>query len=210
MSNPSQYGLLVAIEGIDGSGKTTVARLAKKILEGKGLNVLLTKEPGQTVLGEKIRSILQQEKKIICDKSEFLLFAANRAQHFKELIIPELQKGTIIISDRLSDSSLAYQGYGRDLDIDIIKTVNKWCMENIEPDIIIYIDIDEATAMERIYKRKEDLTDFEREKTIFWKKVKLGFKEIFSNRKNVFILDGKLPEESLAQKAVAIIENAKN
>lgn len=129
--------------------------------------------------------------------SEFLLFAADRAQHFDKLIIPALKEKKIIISDRMADSSLAYQGFGRSLDINMIQQINSWAMQNIKPNLTIYVKIDVNTAMDRINKRKEPLTDFE--KASFIEKVRKGFDEIFKNRDHVLILDGNKSQEELLQ-----------
>ena len=201
-----QKGFLITVEGIDGSGKSTLVESLHGLLKDQGHKVIITKEPGKTQLGQKIRNILQQEKNLVCDKAEFLLFAADRAQHIEEVIVPALNNGNIIISDRMADSSLAYQGYGRGLDIELIKTINAWCMNGVEPDLTIYVDIDEKTALERIYKRKELLTAFEKESTAFWKRIKKGFGEILKSRSNVIWLDGKLPADEVTQQAYNAIQ----
>ncbi len=192
-------GFLITIEGIDGSGKSTLLDNINTMFLKEGKNIILTKEPGQTNLGKKIRNILQQEKNLVCDKAEFLLFAADRAQHFEEVVIPALIKGSIIISDRMADSSLAYQGYGRNLDINLIKVINRWCMQDIQPDLTIYINLDEKTALERIFRRKLLLTSFEKESIKFWQRVKSGFEDIFKNKDNVVWVEGSLPTEKVAE-----------
>ena len=201
----NKKGLLIALEGIDGAGKSLLAKNLLTSLEEKKLDVLLTKQPGGTVLGKKLRAILHEEKEHVSDLSEFLLFAADRAQHFKQIIIPALKQGKIIISDRLNDSSLAYQGYGRDLNKEKIKTVNSWAMQNIEPDLIFYIEIDTKTAHERIFKRNITLTSFEKEKAEFWEKTIDGYNQIFKDRKNVFYLDGTKTPEEIKKEALKII-----
>jgi dTMP kinase len=201
-----ETGFLISIEGIDGSGKTLLSQNLHKALLEKKLNVMLTREPGDTVLGKKLRHILHEEKENVCDIAEYLLFAADRAQHFHELIIPYLQQGKIIISDRMNDSSVAYQGYARNLDIEMIKKINQWAMQNIKPNVIFYVKIDIKTAIHRIFARKEKLTSFEQEKTEFWQKVLHGYKDIFKNRKNVIELDGtKTPEEVCTQAVKALM-----
>ncbi len=197
--------ILISVEGPDGSGKSTLSLSIKKELEKKNLDILLTQEPGGTELGKTLRKILHERKSIICDKSEFLLFAAARAQHFKEVIIPELKKNKIIISDRLGDSSVAYQGYARGLDIETIKLVNTWAMSNLTPDIIIYIKLDFKTAIQRIINRGVKLTSFEKEKELFFKKVNDGFDKIFKHKKNVIELDGKKTIEELTEESVTKI-----
>lgn len=203
----NQKGLLIALEGIDGAGKSLLAKNLLTSLEKQKIDVLLTKQPGGTVLGKKLRAILHEEKEHVSDLAEFLLFAADRAQHFEQIIIPALKKGKIIISDRLNDSSLAYQGYGRDLDKEKIKTVNSWAMQNIEPDLVFYIEIDAKTAHERIFKRNITLTSFEKEKAEFWEKTIDGYNQIFKNRKNVYYLDGTKTPEEIKEETLKIILN---
>ena len=197
---------LISIEGIDGSGKSLFAKNLYNALLEKKLNVILTKEPGDTNLGKSLRKILHENKKDVCDLSEFLLFAADRAQHFEKIIIPALKSNSIIISDRMGDSSLAYQGYGRNLDIEMIKKVNQWTMQNINPDLIFYIKIDVQSALKRIFKRNEPLTSFEKEKMEFWQKVINGFEEIFKNKNNVIYLDGTLSPAKICKNAIEILE----
>ncbi len=200
-------GLLVSLEGIDGSGKSLLAQNIFKKLTEQNIPVVLTKQPGGTNLGLKLRQILHEEKDNVCDLAEYFLFAADRAQHIKDIIIPALNSGKIIISDRMADSSLAYQGYGRNLNIENIKSVNNWAMQNIEPDLILYIKIDIKTAQDRIFKRNESLTSFEKEKTEFWEKVIVGYEKIFKDRKNVITLDGTLSPEKLTTLAITEIIN---
>lgn len=196
---------LITIEGIDGSGKSLLAQNLHKALLEKKLDAMLTQEPGGSKLGQKLRHILHEEKENVCDLSEFLLFASDRAQHFEQIIIPALNEGKIIISDRMADSSLAYQGYGRNLNVEMIKSVNKWAMQNIKPNLTIYVKIDAQTALDRVFKRKETLTSFEKEKTDFWQKVINGYEEIFKDRKNVVTIDGKMSPEEVLKEVVEIV-----
>jgi len=192
-------GLLITVEGIDGSGKTTFINGLHQYFINNNFPVTLTKEPGKTILGRELRALL--EKPItLCHKAEFLLFAADRAQHFNDLIIPDLNAKKIIISDRMADSSLAYQGYGRGLDLEMLKKINSWVMQGIEPDIIFYLKINLDTALERINKRNETITNFEKKSLM--QKVSAGYDEIFKNKNNVIVLDANLLPEEVLQKAI--------
>jgi dTMP kinase len=189
-----QYkGKFITIEGIDGSGKSTLAIPLKGYI-GKltGMPVLLTKEPGGSQLGQQLRSILQTQPDPICDKAEYLLFAADRAQHYAQVILPALEQGKIVISDRWADSSVAYQGYGRGLDVNTIKAANAWATNNIEPDLTFYIKIDAKTAMTRVMLRNQNLTHFEQENVDFWNRVIHGYEELYTGRTNIIYLDGNL------------------
>ena len=138
MKQSLQSGLLITIEGIDGSGKSTLAKNLTTYLQ-REYETVLTKEPGGSALGKQLRTLLQTQPVPITPLAEYLLFAADRAQHFHEVIIPNLKKGRIIISDRMADSSIVYQGYGRGLDREKIKYVNQWAMQGVQPDITFYV-----------------------------------------------------------------------
>ncbi len=194
-------GFLISIEGIDGSGKSTLARNLAHLLQKHNHEIFLTKEPGGSPLGQKLRDILHEQKEIVCDTAEYLLFAADRAQHFYSIIKPALAQGKIVISDRLHDSSLAYQGYGRGIDRNMITSINKWVMDGIAPDLTLHVKIDVATAVARIKQSRHLLTSFEQEKQDFWQRVSDGFDTIFANRENVIKLDGSLDAETLAEQA---------
>lgn len=196
-------GTLISIEGIDGCGKTTLAHNLAQALSAMNLPVILTKEPGGTGLGTQLRSLVQEKKVAIGPKAEFLLFAADRAQHFNELIVPQLQLNKIIISDRMADSSLAYQGFGRGINLDSIKTINKFVMNGIEPDLTLYVRTSAQTAATRIAQRKQALTSFEKEKIDFMNKVVAGFDEIFKNRENCMTIDGEQSIETITNQALA-------
>lgn len=197
----NQNGLLIAIEGIDGSGKST---LAKHLFEhiARTHKALLTKEPGDSALGKKIRTIVQQQDVPVCPKAEYLLFAADRAQHFDEVVIPALQSGTIVLSDRMADSSLVYQGFARGLDIDIIKTVNAWAMNNQNPNITIFVRVEPKKARERLLARNETLTAFEREHEAFMQKVHDGFCSLYQNRNDVILINGEHDEQTVLHDAL--------
>jgi dTMP kinase len=186
MEQNPQRGILIAIEGIDGSGKSTLARHLYDALKETYTKVKLTKEPGDTKVGQKIREIVQTTP--LDAKTEYLLFAADRAEHFSKVIQPLLKENYIIISDRLADSSLAYQGYGRDLNTGMIETINRWAMNNvndikdIKPNLTIFVKVPVETALERIQKRNETVTTFEKEQ--FLEKVAKGFKTIYKENYN--------------------------
>jgi len=205
-------GLLIGIEGVDGSGKTVFAKALTDLLSGLGLRTVLTKEPGGTDFGKQLRKILQYRVEPISAKAEYLLFAADRAQHFTQVVIPSLQGGAIVVSDRTGDSSVAYQGYGRGLEIDMIKRVNQWATDSVSPDIIIYLKIDLTTAQTRIKQRNEQPTVFEQEHLDFTQRLLDGFDELYQNRPEVLILDGKLPTNELvtvAQQRIQILASKK-
>lgn len=200
-----KYGILIAIEGIDGSGKSTLARALHHALNQSGFSTLLTHEPGKTELGRKIRTVLHKKTVPICSEAEYLLFAADRAQHFYEYIVPNLKQNKLIISDRMADSSVVYQGYGRGLSIEKIQYINSWIMNGIQPNITVYIRISPKNASKRIQIRSTEFSSFEQENKKFIEKLVTGFDILLSKRPSCIILDGMETKISLYQKAVSKI-----
>lgn len=190
-------GILIAIEGIDGSGKSTLAKSIAQQFTLQNIPTILTKEPGGTTFGLRLREILQNADIPRSPKAEFLLYAADRAHHFHELITPALAQKKVIISDRMADSALVYQGYGRGLDRDMIALINQWAMDAIQPDLTIYVRVDVATAWQRILQRNETLTAFEQEKKDFFDRLLIGFDELYRNRSDVIFLDGTVTPNEL-------------
>jgi len=195
-------GVLIALEGIDGSGKSTLAKNLANFFQQKTVPVVLTKEPGGTLLGKRLRTVLQEKKFPVSPKAEYLLFAADRAQHMQELIQPSLEKNMMIISDRMGDSAVAYQGYGRGLDINLIKTINAWAMNTIKPHLTLYVKVDVTTALNRIIARNEKPTSFEQEKKNFFQRVIDGFDTMYAHRDDVIIIDGQQSQEHVTSQAV--------
>jgi dTMP kinase len=195
----------MAIEGIDGAGKSTLAQGLAHQFQQKNITPLLTREPGGSQLGKSLRTILQHQEKPLAPIAEFLLFAADRAQHFNEIIIPGLNEKKLVISDRLSDSSLVYQGFGKGVDSTMIEKVNKWAMHKIKPDLTIYVHIDPKTAHERLQTRGKKLTSFEKEAADFTARLIAGFDTLYRHAKNVIIVDGTLSADELASSTFKVI-----
>lgn len=191
--------MFITFEGIDGSGKTTQAQYLKKSLENLGYKVILTKEPGGTKFGEKIRNILLTEE--MDGYSEFLLFAADRNMHVKTLIKPKLEEGYIVISDRFAESSIAYQGYGRGVDLDFIKRVHNEILLNTYPDLIFIIDVPVKVALNRL----ESKDRIEKSGEDFLKRVRDGYLKIASLNENCIIINGELKRESISENILKIL-----
>lgn len=194
-------GVFISIEGIDGCGKTTLITYLKDVCTKNNIPILITKEPGGSPLGKHLRPILQQQETPLDGKAEFLLFAADRAQHIKEIIAPALSQGITVITDRCADSSLAYQGYGLGLDKEMIKQINRWAMAGTEPDIVVYLRINPTVAQERIRKNRPSLTTFEQRNQLFWDNVSHGYDEMFVHRKKVITIDAS-QDTSIVQATV--------
>jgi dTMP kinase len=173
-------GLFITTEGTDGSGKTTQIKLLESYLKDKGFEIVVTREPGGTSIGEKIRSIIldpgNAEMSYI---TEMMLYASARAQLVNELIKPSLAHGKVVICDRFIDSSYVYQGFGRNIDIEIIEKVNRIALDGILPDITLFFDIDPSIALERRIK-STGADRIEQEKMDFHKKVYEGYKKLVS------------------------------
>ena len=171
-------GLFISVEGTDGCGKSTQIPMISKYLENKGYVVNVLREPGGTITGEKIREILLDPLNTdIRDMTEILLYAAARAQIMQEKIKPYLLAGEIVICDRFVDSSLAYQGYGRKVDINVIIDINKIALDGVMPDITLFFDIPPDIAMKR--RLSTGYTDrIENESIEFHRRVYEGYKAL--------------------------------
>lgn len=175
-------GLFITLEGPEGSGKTTIASLVEKKLKEKGLNVVMTREPGGIEISEQIRKIILDPNNTAMDsKTEALLYAAARRQHLVEKVIPALKQEAIVICDRFIDSSLVYQGIGRGLGIDKVYDMNLFAIEDIMPDFTLFFDIDPKIGLERIHKdQQREINRLDMEDLNFHQKVYQGYKEVVS------------------------------
>ncbi len=175
-------GLFITLEGPEGSGKTTIASLVEKKLKEKGLNVVMTREPGGIEISEQIRKIILDPNNTAMDsKTEALLYAAARRQHLVEKVIPALKQEAIVICDRFIDSSLVYQGIGRGLGIDKVYDMNLFAIEDIMPDFTLFFDIDPKLGLERIHKdQQREINRLDMEDLNFHQKVYQGYKEVVS------------------------------
>jgi dTMP kinase len=174
-------GMFISFEGIEGSGKSTQIVLLANYLTAHARAVTLTREPGGTEIGDQVRKILlDPANKALDPKAELLLYAAARAQHLEELVRPELRAGKIVLCDRFSDATLAYQGYGRGLDVDMIRTLDRMVTAGLRPDLTILLDIDAAAGLSRARGRNssrglEAEARFENEELAFHERVRQGY-----------------------------------
>jgi dTMP kinase len=170
---PSYAGLFVALEGGEGAGKSTQARLLVGWLEGSGREVVLTREPGATVVGEQIRSLLlDPANKGLAARTEALLYAADRAQHVNAVILPALQRGAVVVTDRYVDSSIAYQGAGRELEPDDVSRLSRWATGGLIPDVTLLLDVDPVVGLARLSGAPDRI---EQESLDFHERVRQGF-----------------------------------
>ena len=196
-------GKFIVIEGIDGCGKTTQIDeltnwLPNSGLMGKGSELIKTREPGGSLLGKKIRSLIldNDENNKPSSLAELMLYSADRAEHVSKLISPALQKNNWVISDRFSDSTLAYQGYGRDISLEIIKKIESIVCQGETPDLTIFLEI---TPEESIIRRKNEIPDrIESEGIEFLKKVNEGF-QLIAKEKNWKIISASQDIQSVSK-----------
>ena len=182
-SSSSMRGRFITFEGGEGCGKSTQVARLKEALEADGIEVVLVREPGGTWLSEEIRRLIKdQYEDAPCDRAELLLFLAARAQLVRNVIRPALEAGKWVVSDRFSDSTVAYQGYGRGLPLDVIRTANDFACEGLQPDMTILLDVSPETSASRRRKREcatnASADRIEREGAEFHARIRRGFAEL--------------------------------
>lgn len=204
-------GLFLTFEGIEGSGKSTQVALLEGSLRASGANVLRTREPGGTALAEQIRElILDVRQEPVHRETELLLFLAARAQHVRERIKPALEAGQIVISDRFTDATLAYQGGGRWVDPSILNGLNDWASGGIQPDRTYLLDVPVTVGMARAKNRggEDGIDRIEREGSVFLKAVRDEYLRLAEREpKRILVLDGQKPPESLAKVILSDVES---
>ncbi len=203
-------GRLISFEGSEGSGKSTqIARLAEHFQKMKR-EVVTTREPGGTEIGEQIRNIIVHNSKgdEMCAETELLLFTAARAQLVREVIVPALPRGAIVLSDRFLDSSTVYQGIGRNLAADPVAQINHFAVGNVMPDLTVVIDVPTEVSLARIRQRASDLPDrMERENIDFYKKIREGYLVLAQGMSDRFsVFDGTLSPDALEKKIWATVK----
>lgn len=174
-STPSHNGLFVVFEGGEGAGKSTQVQLLAAFLEKKGREVLVTREPGATLVGAKIRALLLDPATSLSARAEALLYAADRAQHVATVISPALASGGVVISDRFVDSSLAYQGAGRALPVNEVAELSQWATQGMRPDLTVLLDVDPEVGLARATGSPDRI---EQESLIFHQAVRKGFLDL--------------------------------
>lgn len=198
-------GKLIVFEGIEGAGKTTQIQQTSDWLKSwLSQRVLMTREPGGTALGERLREVLLADA-WVSDTSELLLYAADRAQHIQEFIQPALKAGNIILCDRFTDSTLAYQGYGRGLSLDLIDRLNQIATQGIKSDVTLWLDVDVETGLERMRQRGK-IDRMEKADLAFHHRVQQGFQTLANtDPERIIRIDANLPADQVqAQIRVAL------
>ncbi|WP_170242718.1 dTMP kinase [Streptococcus suis] len=204
-----EKGHFITFEGPDGAGKTTVLQELLPKLQVLGLEVITTREPGGVAIAEDIRKIILDQANTAMDhKTELLLFIAARRQHLIEKVLPPLQEGKMVIIDRFIDSSVAYQGHGRGLDIADIDWLNHYATDGVKPDLTLYFDIDAEEGLARIARNAErDVDRLDMEKADMHRRVRQGYLAILEKEPERFVkIDASQPLEAVVQDALGIIQ----
>jgi dTMP kinase len=208
-------GKLITLEGPEGSGKSTQAKMLIQRLAERGIEAIYTREPGGTMLGEAIRNILQhnQAGETPCERAELLLFEASRNQLVEKVIRPNLEKGVWIICDRFMDSTTAYQGYGRGLPVEEIQAINRFTVNGLFPDLTLLLDLDVATGFERIAQRYlargESADRFEQEERSFHERVRAGYLKLAQNEPERFrVVNAAQPSDAVASDIWNVVEKS--
>lgn len=196
-------GLFISMEGGDGSGKSTQSRALQEWLEGLGYEVVITREPGGTELGQHIRELLLHGDDI-APRAEALLFAADRAHHVATKIRPALARGAVVISDRYLDSSVAYQGASRNLGRDEIRDLSLWAVDGLLPDVTVLVDVPAEVGAERVGKVQDRL---ESAGLAFHQRVREEFRRLAAAEPQRYVVvDGTAPIAEITAQLTALIE----
>jgi dTMP kinase len=203
-------GKLISFEGPEGSGKSTQIALLAKHLHLLGREVITTREPGGTEIGEQIRNIIVHNSKgdEMCAETELFLFAAARAQLVRQVIAPALLQGTVVLTDRFLDSSTVYQGIARNLASDPVQQINNFAVGNVMPDLTLILDVPTEVSLQRIRLRASDLPDrMERENAEFFAKVRAGYLLLAKSMPSrVHVVDGTQSEEAIAKEVWTAVQ----
>lgn len=197
-------GLFITFEGADGCGKSTQLNMLADYLTKKGFEVIVTREPGAKGLGEKIREILLNYDGPVSDRCESFLFLADRAQHIDMIVNPAVEAGKIVLCDRHTDSTVAYQGYGRQLPLDRIIMLNEMAVNGRHPDLTFVFDIDVETSMKRVGDDKDRMESAGKE---FHNRVRYGYLEIAKQEpKRVKVLDATKTIDEISKLVIDLFE----
>lgn len=201
--------LFITLEGPEGSGKTSAIKIVKEQLEKEGHQIIMTREPGGTPISEQIRNVILDKNNTSMDfRTEALLYAASRRQHLVEKVWPNVKEGKIVICDRYLDSSLAYQGYARELGVEDILNVNMYATEGTFPDLTLLFDLEPEVGLARINANSDrEVNRLDLEKLSFHHRVRNGYLELAKRFPNRYvIIDASLPLEEVASHALKAIK----
>lgn len=202
-------GKFISFEGPDGSGKTSVIKELEKYFQSLGYEVIITREPGGINISEKIRDIIHDVKHVEMDaRTEALLYAASRSQHLYQKIIPAVKAGKVVLCDRYIDSSLAYQGFGRELGFDEVLNINMFATDGYFPDLTIFVDVKPEIGLERVFSSDErEKNRLDLEPLNFHQKIYDGYQQIIKKYPDrIKAINGEQPRELVAKDAIDLIK----
>lgn len=196
-------GQLIAIEGLEGAGKSTTVAQVSSLLTKKGIQYITTREPGGTAIGEELRAILKNPsyKTSLDDRSELLLMYASRIQLVKEVIHPALMKGVWVVADRFELSTMAYQGGGRGLDVEMLAHLSSFCLQGLKPDLTLYLDLDPEIGMQRVRARGAP-DRIEQQHIDFFHRVHQSYIEQLDSYPNIHKIDASLSQDEVQRNVV--------
>lgn len=197
--------MFIVVEGVEGSGKSTLVEGLAARLQGEGCKVTVTREPGGTKLGDSVRSIFLDRSSAIEPLAEAFLVNAARAQHVDEVVRPALAAGRVVVCDRFTDSTLAYQGYGRGFDLDLLRGLCAVATGGLDPDVVFLLDVPVSVARTRLGARAQAADRIEAEGDAFHERVRAGFLALAEASGRHRLLDGVLPRERLLEEAAAVV-----
>ena len=197
-------GFFIAFEGPEGAGKTTQIRYLEEKLRGCGMEPLITREPGGTPAADAVRRVVLEPAFTIGPLAEFLLYSASRAQHVDEVVKPALERGDIVVSDRFAGASVAYQGYGRGLELPFIKSLTERVTGGLRPDLTLLLDLEPEVGLARVAGRGQK-DRLERADLSFHRRVRQGFLEQARADESWVVLDASLDEAALAERVWAVV-----
>lgn len=201
-------GCLIVCDGNNGAGKSSVIRAIEEFLLAKGCDVVVTREPGGTRIGEKIRDVvLDPSTPELCDTTELLLFAAARAQHLKEKILPAIASGKVVVCDRFTPATIAFQHYGRGIPLKLVQNINSFALEGFSPDLNIILDVDPLIGMRRVASRGEALDRMEMQKLDFLSKAREGFlKQAEESPETFRVIDASEPFDVVSRNVLVTVD----
>lgn len=199
--------MFITFEGLDGCGKTTQITLLAAALRRQGLPVLTTREPGGTRIGDQIRDCLHDvNNTAMTATAEILLYSASRAQLVREVIRPALAAGKIVLCDRFADSTLAYQGYGRELDLDDLAIITEFATGGLRPDLTIWLALDVKRSLQRRQAPGEEINRMDLQTATFYRRVEAGYQALVAaDKERWVVLDGDRPPAEVHQEVLAIV-----
>jgi len=209
MASEGRKGLFITFEGVEGSGKTTQATMLAEALTERGLVVVLSREPGGTRLGERIRGLLLDRAETgMTALAELLLFLASRAEHVAKTVLPGLARDAVVISDRYADASVAYQGGGRELGVDLVQRLNETATAGVQPDVTFLIDVAPGTGQRRKAAADGAPDRIERETLRFHERVRNAYLELAGREPGRFVVvDGERDPDEIALEVLTRTEN---